>query len=142
MAMSWGIIVPLAIGSSLLRDTLCLPPGLWLTMHISLNMFAILCMVVSFGIAVYATNEKTAAGEDPKHFCDLKHGTIGLVIFLLALTQAIIGMMRPHGPKKPATPVDLPKDVERAAEKETAEKTAEMAIASCDALKKQQNTKE
>jgi hypothetical protein len=125
MALSWGILVPLAIGSSLLRDTLCLPPGVWLTMHISLNMFAILCMVVSFGIAVYATNEKTAAGEDPKHFRDLKHGTIGLVIFLLAFMQAIIGTVRPNGPKKPATPVEALKDIEGAAEKETAEKAAE-----------------
>jgi hypothetical protein len=115
MAVSWGILVPLAIGSSLLRDTLNLPPGVWLTMHMSLNMFAILCMVISFGIAVYATNEKAAAGEDPKHFTDLKHGTVGLVIFLLAFVQAIIGMARPHGPKKPATPVEVPNDVEGAA---------------------------
>jgi hypothetical protein len=135
MAVSWSILVPLAIGSSLLRDTLKLPPGVWLTMHFSLNMFAILCMVVSFGIAVYATNKKTAAGEDPKHFTDLKHGTIGLVIFLLAFTQAIIGMMRPHGPKKPTAPVDGPNDAEG-----VAEKAAEMAMTSSEALKKTQHS--
>jgi hypothetical protein len=140
MAISWGILVPLAIGSSLLRDTLCLPPGVWLMLHISLNMFAILCMVVSFGIAVYATNENTATGEDPKHFSDLKHGTIGLVIFLLAFMQAIIGMVRPHGPKNPATPVEVPNDVEGAAEQEATEKIAEMDMASSDELKKTQHT--
>jgi hypothetical protein len=115
MAISWGILVPLAIGSSLLRDTLCLAPGVWLTLHISLNMFAILCMVVGFGIAIYLTNEKSADGVNPRHFLDLKHGTIGLIIFLLAFMQAIIGMMRPNGPKKPATPVKAPTDVEGAA---------------------------
>jgi hypothetical protein len=99
MAVSWSILVPLAIGSSLLRDTLRLPPGVWLTIHMSLNMFAILCMAVSLGIAVYATNANSVEGEDPNHFSDLKHRTIGLVIFLLAFMQAIIGMMRPHGPK-------------------------------------------
>jgi hypothetical protein len=135
MAVAWGILTPLAIGSSLLRDTVCLQPGVWLTIHLSLNMFAILCMVVSFGIAVYATNEKTADGEDPKHFVDTKHKTIGLVIFLLAFVQAIIGMLRPHGPKKPATPVEVPEDVERAAEM-----NVEMAIASSDKLGRTERT--
>jgi hypothetical protein len=125
MAISWGILVPLAIGSSLLRDMLCLPPGVWLTLHMSLNMFAILCMVVGFGIAVYATNEKTAAGEDPKHFTDLKHSTIGLVIFLLTFMQAIIGMVRPHGPKKAATAVNGRTDVEGAAKQEAADMVAD-----------------
>jgi hypothetical protein len=40
--------------------------------HLSLNMFAILCMFVSFGIAVYATNANIVEGEDPNHFSDLK----------------------------------------------------------------------
>jgi hypothetical protein len=112
MAVSWSILVPLAIGSSMLRDTLCLAPGVWLTIHLSLNMFAILCMVVSFSIAVYATNANIVEGEDPNHFSDLKHKTIGLVIFLLAFMQAASGMLRPSGPKKPATPVEVSKDVE------------------------------
>jgi hypothetical protein len=119
MAISWGILVPLAIGSSLLRDTLNLPPGVWLTLHISLNMFAILCMAVSFGIAIYLTNEKTADGVNPRHFLNRNHGTIGLVIFLLAFMQAIIGMMRPNGPKKPAAPVEIPEDIEGAAKNTT-----------------------
>jgi hypothetical protein len=137
MAVSWSILVPLAIGSSLLRDTLRLPPGVWLTIHMSLNMFAILCMVVSFGIAVYATNANSGNGEDPNHFRDLKHRTIGLVIFLLAFVQAIIGMMRPHGPKKPATPVEGPKDAEGAPGM-----TVEMAMAPPDELKKTQHSNE
>jgi hypothetical protein len=116
MAISWGILVPLAIGSSLLRDTLNLPPGVWLTMHMSLNMFAILCMIVSLGIAVYATNLSTVDGENSNHFSDLKHGKLGLVIILLAFMQAAIGMMRPSRPKKPETPVEIFKDVEGAGE--------------------------
>jgi hypothetical protein len=43
---------------------------------------------------------------------DLKHKTIGLVIFLLAFMQAASGMLRPSGPKKPATPAEVSKDVE------------------------------
>jgi hypothetical protein len=112
MAVSWSILVPLAISSSMLRDTLCLAPGVWLTVHLSLNMLAIMCMIVSFGIAVYATNANTVDGEDPNHFSDLKHRTIGLVIFLLAFVQAASGLMRPSGPKKPATLVEKPNDVE------------------------------
>jgi hypothetical protein len=137
MAISWSILVPLAIGSSLLRGTLRLPPGVWLTIHMSLNMFAIMCMVVSFGIAVYATNVNSVDGEDPKHFVDTKHKTIGLVIFLLAFVQAIIGMLRPHGPKTPTTPVEVPENVEGAPGM-----TAEMAMASPDELKKTQHSNE
>ena len=85
-------------------------------MHLSLNMFASLCMVVSFGIAVYATNLSTAGGENSNHISDLKHGKVGLVIMLLAFMQAAIGMMRPSGPKKPATPVEVLKDIEGAGE--------------------------
>jgi hypothetical protein len=103
----------------------------------SLNMFAILCMVVSFGIAVYATNVNSVDGEDPNHFSDLKHRTIELVIFLLAFVQAIIGMMRPHGPKKLATHVEVPEDAEGAPGM-----TAEMAMASPDELKKTQHPNE
>jgi hypothetical protein len=112
MGVSWGILMPLAIGSSMLRETLCLPPGSWLKLHYSHNMFAIACMIVSFAIAVHATNTNTFAGEDPKHFDDLKHRTIGLVIFLIVFLQAASGFMRPNGPKKPAAPVEAPKDVE------------------------------
>jgi hypothetical protein len=65
-------------------ETLCASSWSWLTLHISLNMFAILCMVVSFGIAVYTTNEETAAGEDPKHFTDLRqHNQFGDFSYLL-----------------------------------------------------------
>jgi hypothetical protein len=112
MALSWGILMPLAIGSSMLRDILCLPPGVWLKLHYSLNMFAIACMIVSFAIAVHATNANTVAGEDPHHFDDPKHRTIGLMIFLIVFLQAASGFMRPNGPKKPAAPVEAPKDVE------------------------------
>jgi cytochrome b561 len=140
MAVSWGILVPLAIGSSLLRDTL--PPGVWLKIHFSLNMFAIVCMAAGFGIAVYASNKKTADAEDAKHHSTIgvvicllaimqaivgmmrphadaedakHHSTIGVVICLLAIMQAIVGMMRPQGPK-PATPEELPNDIEGASE--------------------------
>jgi hypothetical protein len=40
-------------------------------------------MIISFGIAVYATNLSTVDGENSDHLSDLKHGTIGLVIILL-----------------------------------------------------------
>jgi hypothetical protein len=49
MVISWGILAPLAIGSSILRGSLCLAPGVRLTMYFSLNMLAILCIIVSFG---------------------------------------------------------------------------------------------
>jgi hypothetical protein len=61
---------------------------------------------------VYATNLSTVDGENSNHFSDLKHGTLGLVIMLLAFMQAAIRMMRSSRPKKPATSVEVPKDVE------------------------------
>jgi hypothetical protein len=59
------------------------------------------------------------------------------VIFLLAFVQAIIGMLRPHGPKTPTTPVEVPENVEGAPGM-----TAEMAMASPDELKKTQHSNE
>jgi hypothetical protein len=109
MALAWGILVPLAIGSSMLRPTLSklLPKGMWFSIHFYLNMLAMALMVASFGIAVHAINSNTVAGEDPKHFHDVTHRMVGLVIFVIAFVQAAVGMLRPGGPKVPNPPTEF-----------------------------------
>jgi hypothetical protein len=69
-------------------------------------MFAILCTVVSFGIAVYATNANIVEREVPNHFSESNRTGDFPTWF-----QTVSGM-RPSGPKKTATPVEVPKDVE------------------------------
>ena len=99
MATAWGIFVPLAVGSSRLRDLLGFAPGLWFKIHQGLNMLAVLCTIIGFSIAVAAVNDQTADGEDANHFSGVTHRKVGLVITILAVTQAVVGLLRPHPPK-------------------------------------------
>lgn len=95
-AVAWGILVPLAIGSSIIRETLesiGLPNGVWFQIHRGLNTIAALLTICAFGIAVHLINE---AGKE--HFTGGTHLTLGLVIFILTLLQALNGILRPHLP--------------------------------------------
>ena len=101
-SMAWAVLSPLAVSAAVLRDFL---PGdaLWFQIHRALNLSTILCTVLAFGVAVAAVNQQTQSGSDAKHFDpDLAdwHRTNGLVIFVLALVQAINGLLRPHLPEK------------------------------------------
>jgi hypothetical protein len=107
MALAWGIFVPLAVGSSRLRDLLGFAPGLWFKIHQGLNMLAVLCTIVGFAIAVHAINEED--GKDAKHFTEIPHRKVGLAITLLAVIQAMVGLFRPHPPKAAAVAANLTK---------------------------------
>jgi hypothetical protein len=122
-ATAWGILVPLAIGSSLIRKIfeIGLPKGFWFQLHRGLNALAAILTIVSFSIAVYIFNKK---GED-EHFTEETHHTVGLVIFILTLLQALNGLFRPHLPHTVKHVVDKGDDnvaedeiQERALEKE------------------------
>lgn len=79
-AVAWGILVPLAIGSSIIRETLeslGLPKGAWFQLHRGLNTIAALLTICAFGIAVHLIQD---AGRD--HFTGGTHLTLGLVIFV------------------------------------------------------------
>jgi hypothetical protein len=96
-ATAWGILVPLAIGSSLIRkilEALGLPKGFWFQLHRGLNALAAILTIVSFSIAVYTLSNE---GYD-EHFTVDPHHTVGLFIFILTLLQALNGVFRPHLP--------------------------------------------
>ena len=97
MALSWAILVPLAIASSVIRDILPLPDGMWFQVHRGLNSLGVLLTIIGFGIAVHTFNKE---GND--HFTLKKHHKIGLVVFLFAVLQAISGILRPHAPHQQA----------------------------------------
>ena len=103
-AIAWGILVPLAVGASLIRNVfvkiLGLSPGTWFQLHRYLNILAALLTVVSFALGVRAINKGSVDGADPDHFGGgIKHRSVGLVIFLLTLIQAVNGFLRAPGGK-------------------------------------------
>jgi DOMON domain/Eukaryotic cytochrome b561 len=105
MAISWSILVPLAVGTALLRNFLPLPTGMWFQIHRILNTLAVVFTIAGFGIAVHIINQEQ--GSAAKHFSTYQHHKMGLVIFIFALLQAISGIFRPHLPKT-AEPVSTP----------------------------------
>jgi hypothetical protein len=107
-AIAWGVLSPLAIASSVLRrffpqeDT-------WLQVHRGLNTLVVAFTLAAFVIAVVAINQETPSGADPNHFdksLSGGHRSIGLVIFVLALLQAMGGIFRPHITHKPVPTTD------------------------------------
>jgi hypothetical protein len=103
-AIAWALLCPLAVASSILRRFL---PGesLWFQAHRALNMLVVVFTIASFSIAVAAINQETPAGADPDHFNNTDsdgHRRVGLVIFIIAILQAIGGIVRPHLPPKAA----------------------------------------
>lgn len=110
-AAAWAILVPLAVGASLIRSLLeymGLPKGLWFSIHRGLNMIAAILTICSFAIAVYVFNEQPGS----TNFTELTHHTLGLVIFILTLLQAISGMCRPHLPHSNLPTVHIDADYE------------------------------
>jgi hypothetical protein len=97
MFVAWSILVPLAVGTALLRNFLPLPAGMWFQVHRILNSIAVLCTIVGFAIAVRNIQEEQ--GSSAKHFSTYQHHKIGLVVFIFAIIQAITGIFRPHLPK-------------------------------------------
>ena len=97
--IAWGVLSPMAIGASIIRN---LFPGaaMWFNIHRALNMLVILCTIAAFGIAVAAINQETPAGASPNHFNPdpNPHRLVGLIIFLVAIVQALLGIFRPRNP--------------------------------------------
>jgi hypothetical protein len=100
MALSWGVLVPCAIGSSLLRAMIGGP--LWFQIHQYTQMLAFLSTTAGFGIAVY--NVQREVGGSPDEHFDEGHKAIGLSIFVILVVQMLSGIFRPHLPPPPGPP--------------------------------------
>jgi hypothetical protein len=90
---------PIAISNSLCRHLIPVD-GLWFQIHRTLNVLVLITTVIGFAIVVNAIEESRL---EPDHFESTegvmnKHKTIGLVVFILVIVQAIGGAMRPHLP--------------------------------------------
>lgn len=95
-AIAWGFLAPLAISSSLCRH-LIPKAGLWFQIHFYANILVLLLTVIAFALAVRAI-QATEGGNhfQPGHGPLEKHKTIGLVVFIVVVLQAMGGIMRPH----------------------------------------------
>jgi hypothetical protein len=106
MFISWGILLPIGIGCSLVRR-LVPGNGTWFMIHRFFNGSAFLLMTAGFGIAIY--NVQDAGNE---HFStEVRHRTIGLVIYIFSFLQVVGGIFRPHLPHAQA-PKEVEPDVE------------------------------
>jgi DOMON domain len=97
--IAWGIMSPIAISSSLLRD-LIPRAGLWFKIHIFLNMSVFVFTVIAFILAVTALEKGRLPGSSADHFSKISHRTVGLVIMVCVALQVLGGMIRPHAPGK------------------------------------------
>jgi len=89
--LAWGVLVPFAVQSALLRDLL--PKGpLWFKLHRAFNSTAYASFIVLFAIAVAYTTK-----EGKPHFNN-DHQKMGLAMFIMASVQVIGGAARPHQP--------------------------------------------
>lgn len=106
--IAWGVLVPLAVSASVLRDFL--PKGpLWLKLHGIFNNASVLFTIVSFSLVV---NLQKKAHK--KHFSSpiSNHHAVGLFLFIAATCQALSGIFRPSLPhsQPPTTPENQDKD--------------------------------
>jgi hypothetical protein len=92
MAISWTVIIPIAIGSSMLRGFLGIGSS-WIRYHVVLNTLAYIMILAAFGTAIYCI--RNAHGP---HFAGNTHKFLGLIIVILVGLQQIFGYLRPHLP--------------------------------------------
>jgi len=97
--LAFGVFVPLAITTAILRDCDAVPPfckGLankiserWLYIHVGLNSFTYIFTLIVFSVAVSTINR-----ERYSHW-EHGHSKMGLAIFILASFQVLGGYFRP-----------------------------------------------
>ena len=114
MAIAWSVFVPVAIGSSLLRDVI--GAKYWFTIHQFSNMLAFAFTTSAFGIEFKNIQElRDAFGDSYQHFSpkDTPHRVVGLVVYILMILQVVSGILRPHLPKAQKTTTNDNNDVEQ-----------------------------
>jgi hypothetical protein len=97
LALAWGVVAPLGIGASVLRELITNTFGQsWYNIHVYLNMSTVLMTAIGFLIAVVAMQKE---GED--HFKENTHTRAGLAIMILVVMQALAGYFRPSASGTP-----------------------------------------
>jgi Eukaryotic cytochrome b561 len=105
MAISWAILVPIAISVATLKSYLAvMPAGYWYRTHRNLNALAVFLTIFGFAISVGLVAKEQ--GSSAEHFTSTSHHKVGLVVFLFAFLQALSGFFRPSLPHKPDPVVD------------------------------------
>lgn len=90
--LAWGVFVPFAVQSSLLRSLL--PEGpLWFNLHRAFNTTGFALFIAAFAVAV-----STVIKEKGEHFSN-DHEKMGLAMFIIAFVQVFGGVFRPHVPE-------------------------------------------
>jgi hypothetical protein len=98
MAISWGVLTPIAIGSSILRKRLGnKAAGTWYVLHSNINTLSFACTLAGFGIAVYSV-----AASGVKQFSGNLHKFLGIIVFSLVCLQVVSGLFRPNLPNEEA----------------------------------------
>jgi hypothetical protein len=104
MALSWVILIPIAILCSVARALLPnMEKGLWFQLHRGLNIMGVLFSMIGFAVAVYIIAKEQ--GSSAQHFTQKTHHKIGLAVTVLALVNAMVGIFRPAAPHAPLHPV-------------------------------------
>jgi Eukaryotic cytochrome b561 len=99
MGAAWAILVPIAVGCSLVRSILPARPG-WFQLHMVANTAAFLLQTAAFGVAVYMTSQ-----DNEGHFQGT-HKSVGLTVYLASFVQVLSGFFRPPL-SRPGPPVKL-----------------------------------
>ena len=100
--VAWALLIPLAIGSSMLRKELVnagFSESFWFQLHRALNLTAAILTIISFSIAVHVIR----AEDGKSHWKEYTHFTVGLLIFLTTLLQAVFALLRPRLPHQEET---------------------------------------
>ncbi|KAL3909106.1 MAG: hypothetical protein SGILL_008221 [Bacillariaceae sp.] len=113
MSFAWGILAPIAIGSSFFRSLGFLEKDArWFKLHMYLNLTVAFLTFVGFFLAIRATNKE--GGQS--HFKDNAHQKTGLTIFLFVLAQCLLGYFRPAktaSQNPPESKKDLPIEISK-----------------------------
>ena len=98
MTLSWGLFIPLAIGSSIIRNLFS--DGVWLIIHKTLNTMSLLLTLVAFALAFYAVRdveESTDSAQDEiELILENSHRSVGFIVVMLVVIQALTGWLRPQ----------------------------------------------
>ena len=115
MTLSWGLFVPLAVGSSIIRNLF--PDGIWIHIHRTLNSLSLFFSILGVGLAIFAVRDEKGSKHSPdkeiEFILDESHRAVGAIVVVLCFIQALTGFVRPQASEEvPELIVDEPQDDE------------------------------